>query len=120
MKEVDSRTTPKSPVEDQKMYEMALAAHPDDTLVRWNYAQFFERTGRLAEAAKQGELICERLPHAMWPHYFTGSVLARLGKLPAAADYLQRALRISPDFKQARKELENIRRIDPSAMRDSD
>jgi tetratricopeptide (TPR) repeat protein len=119
MKEVDSRTTPKSPVEDQKMYEAALAAHPDDTLVRWNYAQFFERTGRLAEAAKQGELICERLPHAMWPHYFTGSVLARLGKFPAAADYLQRALRISPDFQQARKELENIRRSQPSALKNS-
>ena len=117
MKEVDSRTTPKSPVEDQKLYETALSAHPDDTLVRWNYAQFFERTGRLAEAAKQGEMICERLPQAMWPHYFTGSVLARLGKLPAAADYLQRALRISPDFQQARKELENIRRNQPSAVK---
>jgi tetratricopeptide (TPR) repeat protein len=117
MKEVDSRTTPKSPLQDQRIYEAALAAHPDDTLVRWNYAQFFERTGRLAEAAKQGEMICERIPQAMWPHYFTGSVLARLGNMPAAADYLQRALRISPDFAQARKELESIRRTHPSAVK---
>jgi tetratricopeptide (TPR) repeat protein len=117
MKEVDSRTTPQSPIQDQKMYEAALAAHPDDTLVRWNYAQFFERTGRLADAAKQGEMICERLPHAMWPHYFTGSVMARLGKMPEAADYLQRALRISPDFPIARKELEQIRRTHPSAVK---
>ncbi len=109
MKEVDSRTTPQSPVSDQKMYEATLAANPDDTLVRWNYAQFFERTGRLAEAAEQGKRICEQLPDAMWPHYFTGSVLARLGKTPAAADYLQRALRISPDFSQAQKELDRLK-----------
>lgn len=117
MKEVDSRTTPQSPVSDQKMYEATLAVNPDDTLVRWNYAQFFERTGRLAEAAKQGEQICERLPDAMWPHYFTGSVLARFGNIPAAADYLQRALRISPDFSQAQKDLDRIRRSHPSALK---
>lgn len=117
MKEVDARTTPQSPVQDQKMYEAALAANPDDTQVRWNYAQFFERTGRLPEAANQGKLICELLPQASWPHYFVGSVLARLGKMPEAADYLQRALRITPDFPTARKELENIRRSHPSAVR---
>ncbi len=117
MKEVDSRTTPQSPVQDQKMYEAALAANPDDTLVRWNYAQFYERTGRLPEAAKQGILICERLPHASWPLYFTGSVMARLGKMREAADYLQRALRITPDFPTARMELEQIQRTHPSAVK---
>ena len=109
MKEVDSRTTPSSPAQDNQIYKSALEQSPDDTLVRWNYAQFFERTGRLSEAVSQGELICERLPHASWPHYFVGSVLARLGKKTEAADYLQRALRITPDFPQARKELEKIR-----------
>ena len=109
MKEVDSRTTPSSPAQDNQIYKSALELDPDDTLVRWNYAQFFERTGRLPEAVNQGELICERLPHASWPHYFVGSVLARLGRKTEAADYLQRALRITPDFPQAQRELEKIR-----------
>ena len=110
MKEVDARTTPQSPVRDQKMYESALGSNPDDTLVRWNYAQFFERTGRLSEAAMQGRLICERLPDASWPHYFVGSVMARQGKMAEAEDYLQRALRITPGFAPARKELARIQR----------
>jgi len=110
MQEVDSRTTPSSPAHDDQMYKSALEAEPNDSLLRWNYAQFFERTGRLSEAVKQGELICERLPHASWPHYFVGSVMARMGKTTEAADYFQRALRITPDFPQASKELERIRR----------
>jgi Tfp pilus assembly protein PilF len=39
-----------------------------------------------------------------------GSVMARMGKTTEAADYFQRALRITPDFPQASKELERIRR----------
>jgi tetratricopeptide (TPR) repeat protein len=116
MDEVEARTTPESPALDDQMYAAALAAHPDDTLVRWNYAQFFERNGRLTEAVKQGQLVCQLLPHASWPHYFVGSVLARLGRMPEAADYLQRALRLSPDLAVARRELENIRLRHPSAV----
>lgn len=110
MKEVDSRTTPHSPTRDQAMYDTALARNPNDTLLRWNYAQFFERTGRLSEAVIQGKFICERLPSASWPHYFVGSVMARQGKKTEAAYYLQRALNITPDFAQARKELAQIQR----------
>jgi Tfp pilus assembly protein PilF len=117
MDEVDARTTPESPALDDQMYAAALAAHPDDTLVRWNYAQFFERSGRLTEAVKQGQVVCQLLPHASWPHYFVGSVMARLGRMPEAADYLQRALRLSPDLAVARRELENIRLRYPSSVR---
>ena len=117
MQEVDSRTTPQSPARDNQMYLTTLARYPEDTLVRWNYAQFCERTGHLAEAITQGVLICELLPHASYPHYFVGSVMARMGKMTEAADYLQRALRISPEFSQARKELERIQRSHPSAVK---
>ncbi len=117
MKEVDSRTTPLSPALDEQMYEAALAADPDDTLLRWNYAQFLERNGRLTEAVNQGLVVCQLLPHASWPHYFVGSVMARLGRWPEAADYLQRALRITPDLAVARRELENIGFRRPSAVK---
>lgn len=115
MKEVDSRTTAMTPARDRRMYELALEQNPDDTLVRWNFAQFLERTGKLAEATKQGELICELLPHSAWPHYFTGSVMARQERWIEAANYLQRALSISPGSEQARLELERIRRKHPAS-----
>jgi tetratricopeptide (TPR) repeat protein len=114
--EADYKITPQTHARDEQMYEAALAARPDDTLVRWNYAQFLERNGRLSEAVKQGSMICERLPHASWPHYFVGSVMARLGRMPEAADYLRRALRLSPDLQIARRELEAIRWSHPSAV----
>lgn len=114
--EADYKITPQSHARDEQMYEAALAARPDDTLVRWNYAQFLERNGRLSEAVKQGSMICERLPQASWPHYFVGSVMARLGRMPEAADYLRRALRLSPDLQIARRELEAIRWSRPSAV----
>lgn len=117
MDEVDSRTTPLSPALDEQMYEAALAADPDDTLLRWNYAQFFERNGRLTEAVNQGLVVCQLLPHASWPHYFVGSVMARLGRWPEAGDYLQRALHITPDLAVARRELENIGFHRPSAVK---
>jgi tetratricopeptide (TPR) repeat protein len=113
MKEVDSRTTPQSPTRDQAIYHAALARNPDDTLLRWNYAQFFERTGRLSDAVIQGKVICEQLPSASWPHYFVGSLMARQGNKAEAMDYLQRALSITPDFPQARKELAQIQRSRP-------
>jgi tetratricopeptide (TPR) repeat protein len=117
MKEVDSKTTTVTPARDRRMYEVALEKNPGDTLLRWNYAQFFERTGKLTEAATQGELICQHLPHSAWPHYFTGSVMARDGRIAEAVDYLQRAIRISPGFSPARQELERIRRKHPSSPR---
>ena len=116
MKEVDAKTTAMTPARDRRMYEMALEKNPDDTLLRWNFAQFFERTGQLPEATKQGQLICEYLPNSAWTHYFTGSVMARQGRMAEAADYLQRALHISPELDQARLELERIRRKYPTSL----
>jgi tetratricopeptide (TPR) repeat protein len=109
MSEVDSRTTPSSPARDRQLYVNALRKNPDDTLIRWNYAQFFEMIGSLPEAIVQGKELCDRLPHAPWPHYFVGSVLAREGRLVEAVDYLQAALAIEAHSQHAQNELDKIR-----------
>lgn len=108
MKEVDARTTRETPASDRQMYLDALEREPDDTQVRWNYAQFLERSGSLSEAIHEGELICKRLPGAPWPQYFVGSLMARTGRMTEATEYLERALKIQRDFPQAQKELEKI------------
>jgi tetratricopeptide (TPR) repeat protein len=109
MKEVDTRTTPETAASDRQMYLDVLQRIPDDTQVRWNYAQFLERTGSLSEAISQGEIICKKLPHAPWPHYFTGSVMAREGRITEATKYLVRALKLDENLAQAQQELERIR-----------
>ncbi len=108
MQEVDSRTTPATSEKDRRMYLDALEREPDDTQVRWNYAQFLERTGSLPQAIDQGEIICDQLPHAPWPHYFVGSLMAKTGRIPEATQYLKRALKIDRNSPHARKELEQI------------
>jgi len=108
MREVALRTTPATSASDRQMYLTALERKPDDTEVRWNYAQFLERTGLLSEAIAQGEIICDLLPHAPWPHYFVGSVMAKTGRITEAIKYLKRSLKIDRNSSQARKELEQI------------
>jgi tetratricopeptide (TPR) repeat protein len=108
MLEVDSRTTPASPAKDRQSYEYALQRSPDDTLIRWNYAQYFEMMGALPEAINQGKLICELTPHGPWPHYFVGSLLARQGRFREAVQYLRMALEIQPDLSFAATELDQI------------
>ena len=108
LEEVDSRTTPATPASDRQMYLDALKRKPDDTQIRWNYAQFLERTGNLSEAISQGVIICNQLPHAPWPHYFVGSVMARTGRMTEAAMYLKCALKIDSNLSHAKKELEQI------------
>jgi tetratricopeptide (TPR) repeat protein len=92
----------------QRAYEFALRINPDDTMVRWNYAQFLERTGRIPEAITQGQEVCRRLPHAAWPHYFVGSLMAKEGRTEEAVPFLHAAIEINPTSKFARLELDRI------------
>ncbi|MCC5842185.1 MAG: tetratricopeptide repeat protein [Opitutales bacterium] len=108
MLEVDRRTTRASWGEVQRDYERALRQRPDDTLIRWNYAQFLERSGRIPEAIVQGQAICQRLPDNAWPHYFVGSLMAKQGRIREAIHYLERALRIQPDVPFAQEEWDRI------------
>ncbi|MEX0331179.1 MAG: tetratricopeptide repeat protein [Puniceicoccaceae bacterium] len=114
MLEVDSRTTSATPARDQKSYEDALRRSPEDTLIRWNYAQFFEMTGALPEAINQGKEICTLLPHAPWPHYFVGSLLAKEDRFKEAVEYLRKALEIDPNQSFAKDELDRILAAYPS------
>ncbi|MCC5807254.1 MAG: tetratricopeptide repeat protein [Opitutales bacterium] len=116
MLEVDRRTTQASWGEVQRVYERAISRLPDDTLIRWNYAQFLERSGRIPEAIVQGQAICQRLPENAWPHFFVGSLMAREGRIREAVQYLRMALRIQPDVPFAREELDRIAAAYPKAM----
>jgi len=109
IKEIALRTTPATSASDRQMYLAALERKPDDTQVRWNYAQFLERAGSLSDAIVQGQIICDQVPHAPWPHYFVGSVMAREGRIAEATKYLKQSIKIDRNTSQARKELGQIR-----------
>lgn len=115
MMEVDQKTTHASWGEVRRDYEHALSRRPDDTLIRWNYAQFLERTGRIPEAIVEGQAICRRLPENAWPHFFVGSLMARQERIREAIRYLKMALQIQVDVPFAREELDRIKAAYPTA-----
>jgi tetratricopeptide (TPR) repeat protein len=117
MAAIDSQTTANSWHEDKRSYEFALRLNSEDALVRWNYAQFLERTGKIPDAIAQGQLVCHQLPHAAWPHYFVGSLMAKEGRMVEAVQFLQMALDIEPSSQHARKELDWIAANHPSALK---
>jgi tetratricopeptide (TPR) repeat protein len=107
--DVIARMTPDSPARDRQLYEEALAAAPEDTLLRSRFAQYLEATGSRADAIKEFQRVCELLPDLEWPYYHLGDLLVRAGRFSEAAESFKRALAIRSDFFQARKELERIR-----------
>ncbi|MFO0634996.1 MAG: tetratricopeptide repeat protein [Nannocystaceae bacterium] len=82
-------------------YAAALQADPNDLDARLGLSRAQQRTGKLAEAAKQLELLTQVVPDSavVWAEW--GSVLAKQGDLAAALAKFDRALAIDPKFEAA-------------------
>jgi len=113
--DVIARMNPESPARDRQLYEEALAAAPEDTLLRSRFAQYLEATGSRPEAIAKFQRVCELLPDLEWPQYHLGDLLVRAGRTSEAADCFKRALAIRSDFAQARQELRRIQASQPQA-----
>lgn len=114
--EVIARMTPSSPARDRQLYEEALTAAPEDTLLHARFAQYLEATGSRLEAIAEFQRVCELLPDLEWPHYHLGDLMVRAGRISEAVDCFERALAIRSDFVQARKELRRIQASNPPAL----
>ena len=97
-----------SPASDRRLYEDALKAAPEDTLLHARFAQYLEATGSRPEAIAEFKHVCELLPDLEWPQYHLGDLLVRAGRISEAVQCFERALEIRSDFTQARKELGRI------------
>ena len=104
-----------SPANDRRLYEEALKAAPDDTLLHARFAQYLEATGSRPEAIAEFQRVCELLPDLEWPQYHLGDLLVRAGRINEAVQCFERALEIRSDFTQARKELRRIQASNPQA-----
>ncbi|MEK7781089.1 MAG: hypothetical protein AAB370_06270, partial [Verrucomicrobiota bacterium] len=56
--EVITRMKPDSPARDRQLYVEALAAAPEDTLLRARFAQYLEATGARPEAIAEFQRVC--------------------------------------------------------------
>lgn len=113
--EVIARMNPESPARDRQLYEEALAAAPEDTLMRSRFAQYLEAIGSRPEAIAEFQRVCELLPDLEWPLYHLGDLMIRAGRISEAVDCFERALAIRSDFTQARQELRRLQTGNPPA-----
>jgi tetratricopeptide (TPR) repeat protein len=79
-------------------YTLALKRDPDDLDARLGLARAQQRAGKLADAAKQLELLTGVVPdsNVVWAEW--GSVLAKQGDLAGAIAKFDKALAIDPKF----------------------
>lgn len=102
--QIDMYLSSQAYARDEALYLKVLEKYPYDVELRWNYAQFLERSNRLSEAIEQGMIICSYWPTAPYPHYFVGSLLRKEKRYNDADAYLAKALKIDPEFTQAAEE----------------
>jgi tetratricopeptide (TPR) repeat protein len=94
LQEAIARIKPETPAQDRQMYEAAVAAAPEDNLLRGNFAQFLEATGSRSEAIRQAQRVCELLPELAWPYQYLGALLMREGRTTEATEAIERASRL--------------------------
>jgi tetratricopeptide (TPR) repeat protein len=108
LSQVRTRLTPETAASARAVYEAALERTADDHRLHANFAEFLEDTGRLEEAVVQWRSVERLLPHHHVAGFHIGRLLARLGELDEAREYLEASLRRRPDLVDAMIELGHL------------
>jgi tetratricopeptide (TPR) repeat protein len=89
------------PVEAEDAYQRGIAKDSKNVPCRINYGLMLARTGKLSEASVQLQTVLTKAE----VHYNLGSVLQSQGKTEQAKVHFQEALKLDPNFKDARSRL---------------
>ena len=89
----------------REMYRNAVAASPQDVMLRQNIARLLQQVGDVAGAIEQQQRACELLPCYPEPQNKAGQLLVRAGKFTDATVYFSNALAIDKSFVPALNEL---------------
>jgi Tfp pilus assembly protein PilF len=85
----------------EQAYRSGIEQHPDSVILRTNFGLMLVRYERIDEG--RAEMVAVLTPAEV--HYNVGSVLELKGDRPAAREEYARALRLDPEFIDARKRL---------------
>lgn len=94
----------KKRAEDQ--YLLVLRKQPNSVEARFSLAMVYSDEGKLAEAKKQYEDILLFFPNDPVVHNSLGVVLQKQGDIPGAIFHFQEAIKVRPDYQEARLNLQ--------------
>ncbi|MBN1817683.1 MAG: tetratricopeptide repeat protein [Sedimentisphaerales bacterium] len=85
-----------------RTYQTALAAHPEDWHLRYNYSTLLYQLQQYPQAIEQIRPVVEKFPDVTNFRMCLGHALARLGNIPQAAQQYSQVLRLDPRYQPAR------------------
>ena len=92
----------------REVYTDAILHAPDDYWLHENFAEFFEVTRDLKQAAAQWRRVIELMPCNPFAYFEAGRLLEKLGQLAKAQASLLQAVTLLPTFPDPRMELGNL------------
>lgn len=90
-------------------YVMALQKRPDDWPIHFNLALFCQELKRNQQAVEQFEYLVSRFPEVKNFRVGLGNALLSSGSNAAAISHFQAALRLDPEDRHLREELQQLR-----------
>ena len=90
-------------------YTSALRKRPDDWPIHFNLALFCQELKRNQQAAEQFEYLVSRFPEVKNFRVGLGNALLSSGSNAAAISHFQEALRLDPEDRDLRQELQQLR-----------
>jgi tetratricopeptide (TPR) repeat protein len=94
--------TPRDTDEVFATYRAAIAARPDDWMLKFNYANLLAQLNQHAAAVPYFAEVVQRLPNQQKFRIAMGNALLQAGKPREAKEQFEVALRIDPDLKPAK------------------
>ena len=94
-----------------EQYKTAVRLKPDFAAAHFNLGQLLQRMGRLQAAVDQYAEALKLMTTSAAVHNDLGVALAGLGRYDEASSHFKEALRISPDYPEARANLDRVLKL---------
>ncbi len=109
-------------LESLKMYQEAESYFPEDPRLEFNRGTVEFKSGNIDKAIRHFEKSADsNSPEVQWKSRFNlGNSYMRAGDRKKAAEEFIKALKLNPDLKEARKNLEYLRKTPPPSQNSKD
>lgn len=105
LKERTRQATPQTFEQALAVYQQAVAARPDDWMIRFNYGNLLRQVGNKRAAANEFAEVVKRLPRQRAFRLEYGNALLDLGQAREAAEQFEAVLKLDPKLEAAREAL---------------